>query len=52
MERDVTRHDETATRQQDRDEAVPLPEFKRLQQAAELPVRRHRRREYPLSDED
>ncbi|WP_433055138.1 hypothetical protein [Dactylosporangium sp. CS-033363] len=52
MERDVTRRDETAGKQQDRDDVVPMPDFKRLEQAAEAPVRRHRRREYPLNDED
>jgi hypothetical protein len=47
MDRDVTRTEEISPRQQDRDDDV----LKRLELDAEVPVRRHRRREYPGSDE-
>jgi hypothetical protein len=49
MDRDVTRNDEINS-QPERDEGVPTRDFKRLERAAELPVRRHRRREYPLDE--
>ena len=50
MDRDVTRNDEISP-QSDWDNGVPTRDFNRLERAAELPVRRHRRREYPSSDE-
>jgi hypothetical protein len=49
---DVTRQDQTAIEQPGRDDDVlPMPDFKRLEWAAQLPVRRHRRREYAAPDE-
>ncbi|MEU7865236.1 hypothetical protein [Dactylosporangium sp. NPDC049140] len=47
MDRDVTRTEEISSRQQDRDDDV----LKRLELDAAVPVRRHRRREYPGPDE-
>ncbi|MFI5906045.1 hypothetical protein [Dactylosporangium sp. NPDC051541] len=49
MDRDVTRNDQLSP-QSDRDNGVPTRDSNRLERAAELPIRRHRRREYP-SDE-
>ncbi|MFB9408341.1 MULTISPECIES: hypothetical protein [Dactylosporangium] len=50
MDRDVTRHDEINP-QFARDSVVPKRDPNRLERAAELPIRRHRRREYPQPDE-
>ncbi|WP_433612715.1 hypothetical protein ACQP2P_02095 [Dactylosporangium sp. CA-139114] len=47
MSDDVTRREESATVLPERDDDA----VKRLERCAEVPVRRHRRREHPATDE-
>ncbi|WP_433082476.1 hypothetical protein ACQP1P_01860 [Dactylosporangium sp. CA-052675] len=47
MSNDVTRREESVTAPPERDDDA----VKRLERDAEVPVRRHRRREHPAADE-